>query len=205
MGGGKNDFFITATIRELASVTCHAVKRWRFAPFDKFTFHFPMRMPDVTIFGCTPDITIRTNCQRTRLIQRAGCTSKFSTGNQVSSGLCYITRCGYFFSKIFCSPTGHNSFCRPILDVVHPVSRLEGERFDVLDLFGDDGLHHLAHRSAFHKIAELATDVLAVLPPNFLVLPGQVRSKVFRDLCRPGGDDFTVAFQRLNNFRDTVI
>ncbi len=126
MGGGKNDFFITATIRELASVTGHAIKRWRFAPFDKFTFHFPMRMPDVTIFGCTPDITIRTNCQRTRLIQRAGCTSKFSTGNQVSSGLCYITRCGYFFSKMFCSPTGHNSFYRPILDVVHPVSRLEG-------------------------------------------------------------------------------
>ncbi len=126
MGGGKNDFFITATIRELASVTCHAVKRWRFAPFDKFTFHFPMRMPDITIFGCTPDITIRTNCQRTRLIQRAGCTSKFSTGNQVSSGLCYITRCSYFFSKMFRSPTGHNSFNRPILDVVHPVSRLEG-------------------------------------------------------------------------------
>lgn len=75
MGGGKNDFFITATIRELASVTCHAVKRWRFAPFDKFTFHFPMRMPDVTIFGCTPDITIRTNCQRTRLIQRAVASS----------------------------------------------------------------------------------------------------------------------------------
>ncbi|CES72007.1 Uncharacterised protein [Salmonella enterica subsp. enterica serovar Typhi] len=42
-------------------MTCHAVKRWRFTPFDKFTFHFLMRMPDVTIFGCTPDITIRTN------------------------------------------------------------------------------------------------------------------------------------------------
>ena len=56
---GKDDFFVTAAVRELASVTGHAVKRWRSSPFDKFTFHLPMRMPDVAIFGCTPDITIR--------------------------------------------------------------------------------------------------------------------------------------------------
>ncbi len=106
---------------------------------------------------------------------------------------------------MFCSPAGHNSFCRPILDVVHPVSRLEGERFDVLDLFGDDGLHHLAHRSAFHKIAELTADGFAVFTPQLIILAHNVGGKVFRDLGRPGGDDFTVAFQRLNNFRDTVI
>ncbi len=29
------------------------------SPFDKLPFHLPMRMPDVAIFGCTPDITIR--------------------------------------------------------------------------------------------------------------------------------------------------
>ncbi|SRX10897.1 Uncharacterised protein [Shigella sonnei] len=80
-------------------------------------------------------------------------------------------RCN-LFSKLLRPTTGDNSLYRFVLDVVHPVCGLERQRFDVLDLFGDDGLHHLAHRSAFHKIAELATDVLAVLPPNFLVLPG---------------------------------
>lgn len=56
---GEDDFFITAAVRELASVTGHAVKRWGSSPFDKLPFHLPMRMPDVAIFGCTPDITIR--------------------------------------------------------------------------------------------------------------------------------------------------
>lgn len=131
-----------------------------------------MGISDIAIIGCTPNITIRANIYRSGHIQRARCSSQFRSGNQIGPRLSNIAgRCN-LFSKLLRPTTGDNSLYRFVLDVVHPVCGLERQRFDVLDLFGDDGLHHLAHRSAFHKIAELATDVLAVLPPNFLVLPG---------------------------------
>ncbi|STK93512.1 Uncharacterised protein [Escherichia coli] len=105
-------------------MTCHAVKRWRFAPFDKFTFHFPMRMPDVTIFGCTPDITIEPlTAHAPDPARRLHVQVQYGQSGQLWTLLYHPMR--YFLAKYSALPPSQQ-LLSPDLDVVHPVSRLEG-------------------------------------------------------------------------------
>ncbi len=61
------------------------------------------------------------------------------------------------------------------------------------------------YRGAVNHVAQLCTDVPAVLTPLLFILARNVGGKVLSNLRRPGGDDFAVALQRIHDFGDAIV
>lgn len=91
------------------------------------------------------------------------------------------------------------------MNVIHPIRRLDGQGFDVLDLFFNNRAHHLPDRSLVYQVTQLPANLLTVLTPDFFILPIDIEREILCHPLRPRSDQLTVAVQCGQYLSDGII